>query len=292
MHPISVVVASFRSRDDLRQCLQSLIPQCTRSGAELIVVRPPIDPPGTLGEITAGCRLVEAHPGDNIPRLRGRGMAVADGNWVAVAEDNCIADERWLTALISAAESDDADVLGGSMGNAQTSRAIDWAAFFSEYGYYAPNRPSTLPGGPPLVTGANVAYHRRIVSDVAQWAMNGDWENVIHGRLYGSGKRFRLVPEARLLQNLRYGLVEFCKDRFEHGRNYARTRSRDMKLPARLFFTAASAGLPFFRAAKLGAAADPAERGSFLRALPATMAFLAAWSAGEVAGYVRPRPPR
>ena len=281
----SVVIASFRDAEVLRQCVGSLRPQCEALGAELIVVRAARESAEQLRELTAGCRVEPALADDDIPRLRGRGLAAATGEWVAVTEDHCVADAGWLAALIAAA-GPGADVLGGAMGNAHHARRTDCGAFFSEYGFFgagpvAPSRP-----GPPLVTGANVAYHRRIVADVAAWALSGDWENVIHDRLHASGRTFRLVPDARVRQNLHYALGAFAVDRFEHGRDFAATRARSLPAWRRMIFAAATPALPLVLARRIARAVDPAERPHFGRALPATLAFLAAWAAGEATGYL------
>ena len=65
------------------------------------------------------------------------------------------------------------------MDNARRSRAVDWAAYFAEYGFFSTERPERAEG-PPLLTGANVAYKRHVIADVIGWAQDGEWENVAH----------------------------------------------------------------------------------------------------------------
>ena len=139
----------------------------------------------------------------------------------------------------------------------------------------------------PLVTGANVAYRGRIVQQAATWAKAGAWENTIHQRLHASGERFVLVPAARIRQNLTYRFSAFCRDRYEHGLGYAQTRSRDLPLSRRLILAGATPVLPALLASRIARAVDDAERPYFARALPTTLAYLAAWSAGEMMGYLR-----
>jgi hypothetical protein len=282
----SVVVASFRDLGVLAACLDSLRPQCRALGAELVLARASREPPEALAAIAAGCRLVAAPADAHIPRLRGIGLGAATGEWVALTEDHCVADPGWLEAFM-AASGPGAEVLGGSMGNAKRERVTDCGAFFSEYGFFGANRGEPAGHGAPLITGANVAYHRSIVSDVAQWAQDGAWENVIHDRLHAAGRRFRLVPKARVRQNLHYRLGAFCRDRFDHGRDYAATRARGLPALRRVVFAAATPVLPLLLASRVAKAADPEERPYFRRGLPATLTFLAAWSAGEALGYLR-----
>jgi GT2 family glycosyltransferase len=282
----SVVVVSFRNLEILAQGLDSLRPQCARLGAELVLVRRGLEPGAPLTDIATGCRVIPAPADANVPRLRGIGLAQARGEWVALTEDHCVADPGWLDALLMASGSD-VQVLGGSMGNAKRDRATDCGAFFSEYGFFGANGSEPSAGGPPLVTGANVAYHRSVVAKVAAWARDGSWENVIHERLHAAGHRFRLVPAARVRQNLSYRLGQFCRDRFEHGRDYAATRARGLPLWRRAALMAATPLLPALLAARVARLVDPEERRQFQRALPMTLTFLAAWSIGEAVGYAR-----
>ena len=281
----SVVVASFRDAAVLGQCVASLRAQCESLGAELLIVRSARESAARLRELTTGCRVIPAQDDDDIPRLRGRGLAAATGEWVAVTEDHCVADAGWLSVMISAS-AQGGDVLGGTMGNAHRERRTDCGAFFSEYGFFGAGAPAPSGSGPPLVTGANVAYHRGVAHEVAAWALNGDWENVIHDRLHAAGRVFRLVPDARVRQNLHYALGAFAVDRFEHGRDFAATRARSLPAWRRMIFAATTPALPVVLARRIARAVDPAERPHFGRALPATLAFLAAWAAGEAAGYL------
>ncbi len=149
-------------------------------------------------------------------------MAQASGDVVALTEDHCIADENWVEALTLSA-SGDADVVGGGMDNARRSRAVDWAAYFAEYGFFSPERPERAEG-PPLLTGANVAYKRHVIADVIGWAQDGEWENVAHTRLVARGSMLRFARTAAIYQNQTYSVAAFCADRYEHGRDYARKR--------------------------------------------------------------------
>lgn len=291
---ISVVVASNRERPLLTACLASLIPQCERVAAELIVAR--AGSPGELAELRRqipSVHFVAAPPEATIPELRGIGMAESRGHIVALTEDHCVAGDGWVATLLSHAQ-DPADVIGGGMGNAQRDRAVDWAAFFSEYGFFAGTRPDSGPER-PLLTGANVAYKRHVVADVLEWMRQGEWENVAHDRLGARGSALRFVRSAAVYQNKNYRFVEFCVDRFEHGRDFARKRLSEDPPSRRWWLLAASPLLPPLLVWRVAKAAASARWPTFLRALPATFVFLTAWSVGEAVGYLRgpaPQPPK
>jgi GT2 family glycosyltransferase len=282
---VSVVVASNRDKALLHACLGSLLAQCQRLNAELVVARA-----GASHEVAAlaktypSVRFVTAPADASIPQLRATGMGQAQGDVVALTEDHCIADEHWVEALIQSARGD-ADVVGGGMDNARRSRAVDWAAYFAEYGFFSPHRPDGKPG-PPLLTGANVAYKRHVIADVIGWAKDGEWENVAHNRLVAQGSMLRFARTAAIYQNQTYSLTAFCVDRYVHGRDYARKRLVE-EAPNRWALFAASPLLPPLLTWRVARAAARSRWGTFLRALPATFLFLTAWSVGEAVGYLR-----
>jgi len=285
---ITIVVASNRSRALLNSCLASLLPQSERASAELIVARA-----GTVIELhelqraMPRVRFVHAPPTASIPQLRGLRMAESAGDIVALTEDHCVADDAWVQTLLQHAQ-DPADVIGGGMGNAQQQRTVDWAAYFSEYGFFSDQRREPEGGSDrPLITGANVAYKRRVVGEVLHWAQQGEWENVAHSRLMARGSAMRFVRTAAIYQNKNYRFVEFCVDRYQHGRDFARKRLGEDPSSPRWLLLGATPLLPALLTYRIARAAASARWSTFLRALPVTFAFLTAWSVGEAVGYLR-----
>lgn len=286
---VSVVVASCRERELLEDCLASLIPQSRRLGAEVVVARPADR--ADLDELRGahpGVRFLAAPGGSDLPHLRAVGMAATRGDIVALTEDHCVVREGWLSSLVEA-YADGGDVVGGTMDNSRRERTVDWAAFFAEYGLFADaaEEPPPATAGPPVLTGANVAYARELVDRVVEQARRGEWENVIHDDLADSGRRIRRLREATVSHNRTWGVWEFCRDRFRHGRDYARRRLHDLSGGERWLHLTGTPLLPGLLAVRIGRVAGSRHPVAFLRALPATLLFLAAWSAGEAAGYLR-----
>ena len=283
---MSVVVASNRDKALLQACLGSLLGQCQRLNAELLVARAgvPADV-AAIAKTYPSVRFVTAPADASIPQLRAMGMAQASGDVVALTEDHCIADANWVEALTLSANSD-ADVVGGGMDNARRSRAVDWAAYFAEYGFFSTDRPEPSQGT-PLLTGANIAYKRHVIADVIGWAQDGEWENVAHSRLVARGSMLRFARTAAIYQNQTYSVSAFCADRYEHGRDYARKRLIEEPGARRWFLLAVSPFLPALLTWRVARAAAGGRWATFLRALPATVLFLTAWSIGEGVGYLR-----
>lgn len=284
-----VVVASFRDRALLDACLASLWPQCKARGAGLVVARD--EQCGDLASLAAahpGAVFVAAPAGASVPMLRGIGLARAKPAGVAVlVEDHCVVCDGWLASLLAGMH--DVAAAGGGMDNAQTERAIEWGAYFSEYGFFDATR-SPDHGTLPLLTGANVAYSPDVCDAVTRWMCEGAWENTVHMRLAEDGHRFRFVADAVVAQNMRYGFASFCRDRFVHGRDFARTRLRLAQTGTvrRAIMTVLAPCLPVLLTARLwnmAAGRTRARRWQFIRSAPFTIAFLAAWSVGEAVGY-------
>lgn len=282
-HAVTVVVASFRPHPILEAALRRLIPQCEAAQADLIVARRPRAGDDELAELYPGCTVVPCGPEAGLPQIRGTGLAAALGHWVVLTEDNVVPATGWLWRLTQSM-SEDVDVLGGEMGNSSRRRAVDWGAFFAEYGFFGSGK---LEGQQALMTGANVAYHRRVLDRVTAWSLGGAWENVIHERLHGMGARFRQVPGAVMDQQLTYRLGPFAVDRWEHGRDYARVRSASMTVAGRVAHTALAPILPLVLAHRIWRSTGHRAPREFVRALPAMLTFLGAWSAGEAAGYLQ-----
>ncbi len=287
---VSVVVASCRERELLETCLSSVLPQCRRVGAEVVVARPEDrDDLATLREAHPDVRFEAAPRGSTVPQLRAMGMAAARGDIVALTEDHCVAEEGWLRSLV-AAHGEGGEVVGGAMDNARRERTVDWAAFFAEYGFFGEGAEMDRSGdegdSPPL-TGANVSYVRELIEGVADRARQGEWENVIHADLAASGRTMKFLESAAVSHNRSWGVWEFCVDRFQHGRDYARRRSADVGSSRRWLLLAGTPVLPALLALRIGQATARRHRGVFLRALPATLLFLTAWSVGEAVGYLQ-----
>ncbi len=290
---LSVVVASFRERGVLDECLGALRPQTLAPDVEVVVVRAAAG--DAIEQLTRDHSVVRVVPmpvGSTLPQLRGRGLAAASGRVVALTEDNCIVGAHWVET-IRRATAGCVDVMGGGLDNGQQQRAVDCGAFLAEYGMYSALTPPH-DASPVSFTAANAAYSRRVVPDVADWMRDGAWENVVHDRLRARGAVFAFEPAARVAQNLRHSFFSFLMNRYHHGRDYARGRVAESPSINRWLRGAGTpllAPLLTYRVARI--ATGSSERTlTFLRALPFTLVFFAAWAAGEAAGYFGTVPSR
>lgn len=284
----SVVIASKQAAAQLETCLEALAAQGRVLDAEIVIARDPSAGPITgITDRFQELVVCWGRPGASIPELRGLGLAASTGDPVALTEDHLVPTPDWLPGLIQAV-SQDWDVVGGGMANAARGRLIDWAAYFSDYGFYSVARPERP--GPPLLTAANIIYRRAVVGDVAKWAQEGAWENVVHDRLLAAGRRIRFERGARMLHVHRYRFRDFWRNRFQHGRDYAWSRlAEDPNARPWLRGLTAPALLPvlFGRIARASWREAPL---AFWLAAPVTAALVGGWVVGEMVGYFGGRP--
>ncbi|MDP6540778.1 MAG: glycosyltransferase, partial [Planctomycetota bacterium] len=278
-------VASFRERRLLEECLAGLAPEAEARGAAVVVARSGDEAERlALAQAHPGVRFVGAPAGTSLPELRGLALEACAGDRVALTEDHCVPAPGWLAGL-EAGHAEGALVVGGAMGNRHTGRALDCGAYFAEYGFFAPG--AARAGGSVAPTGANVSYRQPLAGEIAGWFRAGLWENVANQRLRERGTEVRFQPEALVLQNHRYRLGAFCRDRFEHGRAFARRRLVDEGGGRRWPYLAFTPVLPLLLLWRVAAAARLGQEAAFRRALPFTALFLSAWAVGEAAGYAR-----
>ncbi|MFN0181506.1 MAG: glycosyltransferase family 2 protein [Gemmatimonadales bacterium] len=282
----SVVIASCRDRALLSRAVDAVRAQVEAHGAELVIVRA-----GGAADVAAvrercpNARVVSAPLDAGIPRLRGLGLAAAVGDPVAMTEDHCVPAPDWLDRLLVHTRRG-VHVVGGGMANRPGTGPVAWGAYLADYGFYSHARPSGTTAV-PLMTAANIAYRREVVPEVAEWCGSGAWENVVHDRLAAAGRALHFAPEARMFHDHRYRFREFCRDRYDHGWDYARARLTEDRSARRWLLLPLAAALPPLLLWRIARAAGNEDPWQFLRALPVTTAFLVSWAAGEAAGYWR-----
>ena len=101
---LSIVIVNWNSRDDLRACLASLAAQTQRDLEVIVVDNGSTD--GSVSMVAAeftACRLL-VQP-DNLGFAEGcnRGIQASTGEWVALLNNDCVAEAGWAQAMVDAA---------------------------------------------------------------------------------------------------------------------------------------------------------------------------------------------
>jgi hypothetical protein len=254
---------------------------------EIVVARAcPASEIGVLTKLYPAVSFVAAPPEATIPELRTLGMGHATGDVVALTDDHAIAGERWLEAMLGDAPQN-GDAVGDGTGDACRGSVPDWASHFAAYGLR--RRENTDNGADGREAGSHLNGNRggstHVVDEMVEWVRGGEWEDVNDGRLFSRESVLRFVNTAAAYDNRAASVREFCADRFAHGREYARRRLVEEAAVPRWMLLSATPFLPLVFAWRVGKRVGPGRRGRFVRALPATLVFFAAWALGEAAGY-------
>ena len=278
---LSIVVASWSSDESLARCLASLAPQW--DGAEVIVATN--RPGGQLERRCPHARFLRGPDGANVFQLRTLGAAAARGRLVALLEDHAAAGPRWAAALRDAHRAGHG-IIGGPVENGLRLRAVDWALYFVEYGYYMP----PMPGGPaPRLSGLNIAYDRELLRSCRDIWQESLQENEINDALRAKGGALHLAPDAVVESFLPMTLGFGMGHLRDGGRHFARYRASHCSDAKRLLWALASPLVPavlFLRLARGIAWRRPGRLFELLRALPFLALVLGAWGWGEATGYL------
>lgn len=234
-----------------------------------------------------GVRSILAPPGSSVPQLRCLGLEASNGRFVAFLEDSALPAPGWLEAY-------DADVEAGAgcrsyaatgtVDHQRSASALDWAVVFAEYAPFLPPGPRRIP---PRLAGNNFAASRGFA---VQACRNGELhESALLDRAIAAGGDVRFVEKARVTHVRSFTAREAFVDRFRFGLEFGRRRGCGLSPLGRLFGLVAG---PAILLAQVIRVAGPVVRGGsyvapFLRALPLTLALLAAWSLGEWLGWAR-----
>lgn len=281
---LSVVVASRSERHVLQGCLESLIDQCQRSRAEIVVARSAHGgDTAALAKLYPSVVFVEGPDTATVAELRSLGMNHSVGDIVALIEDDRSVHEGWLESITPRPASSQED------GDGRIRHEFEPTAF-AAYGFGASPGSTALDEGVAGGEAAgNGAYGLRVMGDLVEWVREthgGD----DRGR-FAEGSAMRFAETATLDSDQAHTLGDLCADRFARGRDYALERLSADGTTARWLHVITTPFLPVVLTWRLGGAVSPARRWAFARALPAALVFFAAWAVGEGAGYLRGQEP-
>jgi hypothetical protein len=166
---------------------------------------------------------------------------------------------------------------------------LNWAFYAADFSRYA------LPfeSGPrEWISDVNICYKRATIESVRDiWAERFN-EAKVHWTLMERGETLFLTSEAIVDYKTPYrSLLGVLPERFHWGRLFGHVRAKHVSGPRRLLFVVAGPLIPFKLFVRHGVTqAKKGNLGRFVRAAPVMLPLLAAWTTGEVWGYVTRRP--
>jgi hypothetical protein len=281
---ISVVLGAHDAARSIGRCLDALAGQAGIADAEVIVASSSTD--GTDAIVRDRLRFVRLLPFDEpltVPELRGRAIAAARGEIVAVIDPYSIVQEGWLVEIARAHAERPEPVIGGpvDLDGAATRGLLDWALYINEYGMFLPPMASGRVG---LLPGCNVSYKREALFDGERPRYPVFWKTAANAAAGPSG--LWLAGKAVVALDKPIPFADFVRTRFDHGRCFAGMRAAGMGerlaravtaplLPAVLLWRWAG---PFLARNRYG--------GRLVATLPLQLLLFGMWSLGEMTGYL------
>jgi GT2 family glycosyltransferase len=297
----SVVVTIVDGGEQLRRCLVALAPQAKSPAVEVLI---PCD--DTVGDLAAlrgefpGFRFIPlgrlptvrtsgspAGRHELIDQRRAAGLAAATGDIVALLEDRGVPRPEWVATLLDLHTRLSHPAIGGAIEWAGQG-ALSWAVYACDFG----RSRSAQPEGPrEFLSSCNLSYKRPAVEATRPLWRERYHETQVHDRLRSDGGVLWFAPAA-VVEQARSGLrlAPLLAERFAWGRRYAVTRVARASPSKRGIRAVTALLLPALLYLRILRRHAPVTPGRLVMATPALLLLLAAWSAGEGAGYLTGEP--
>jgi hypothetical protein len=296
---ISVVINTFSGGRQLQRCIEALLPQ--PFGEVIVPVCPSIDPVDDLRERYPSVRFVltesEADSADAADpgmahliycKRRAAGLAAAQGDIVALTEDQVVPDSNWCAA-IAAAHRNPYAAIGGAVENAG-SGTLHEALHLFDFGIY---QKPFQPGEVSKLTDQNVSYKRIELEKIRHIWKDLYHESAVHEGLRAAGEKLWLTPESVVrFDRGRLAFGRQLKERFAWGRVFGGERAQRSSPLKRTALVLLSPIVPalivWTRVATGGRKGFSTWR--LARLLPVLFLMAIAWTAGEAVGGLTARP--
>jgi hypothetical protein len=219
-------------------------------------------------------------------RRRAAGLAAASGDVIAILEDRGAPRPTWARNLVRQHRQPHG-VIGGAI-ECAPGDLLNWAFYVCDFGRYG------LPfeSGPATwVSDINVSYKRRTLDATRELWRERFREPIVHWALLERGETLYLAADVIVDHGRpRTTLRALLPERFHWGRLFGHIRAMHANLPRRIALTVSGPLIPVILLARHGRTQmRKGNFGRFLRAAPLTAVLLAAWTTGEVWGYLTNR---
>lgn len=287
---LSVVVVILGGGPHLERCLRALRGQKRAPATEVIVPFGDCQMDMTrIRQQNPGVKFLHVPGRPSYARLRAEGLRAALGRIVAITEDQCIPPEGWCANVVAAHASPHA-AIGGPVDKQGPDNLLNWAIYLRELGAYM----SPLPEGPSAqLTDCNVSYKRGALQAIAPVWADEFHEPEVHRALRQQGESLWLSGALQTFQQRSVRLGPALRERYEFGRLYGSLRVKDISAANRFLLVVGSPLLPFLLLARVMRWVLVKRRhvSVCLAAMPYLLLFSAAWSWGELIGYLTRRGP-
>jgi glycosyltransferase involved in cell wall biosynthesis len=284
---LSVIIAAHDPAAAIDTCLLALEPQCANRGVEVIVADSSTD--GTPARVRSRFPWVTLRHFDEpltVPVLRGRGIAEASGEVIAILDPYSVVADNWVDCVLAAHARQRQPVIGGTVGlyRSRAASFADWILYLNEYGLFMP---PTVKGETWIVPGSNVAYKRAALFDGNTPRYPVFWKTFANWDIEAGGSPLWLEPEMRVDLNKPIPLLDYFRTRYDHGRCFAGMRVKDASPFVRVMRVLSTPGVPFLLVWRWTRGFWPKgqHRARYLLTIPAQLVLFTMWAVGEARGY-------
>ncbi len=281
---VSVVIASVVGAPFIDECLESVFAQRGSPEFEVLVVdcQGPENTARLAGRFPQA-RLIPCGSRETVPHMRRLGVEQAQGEFVAIIEEHCLAREDWMATLTGAFTARYAAV-GGPVFDYNYHRLRDWVTYFVEYSSYLPPWPD---GDTWNLNGANLAYRREVLLANLDLLDEGYWEATLHPKLLAEGAKFRSVPGMVVYHRGPFDYGYYLRQRYLFSRAFAGARRSTLSAGQRALYLLAAPAVPLLLLARMAGRVweKKCRVGRFLLSVPLLIPALTTYVIGEWMGY-------
>lgn len=270
------------------ECLERLVSQAAPEYLEVIVADGSQDKTADLVEsLFPTVRLLRFEERTTLAVLRGRAMALARGDIIAVLDPYSMVKRDWLKRLLEAHAEHANSAIGGAVNlyKAQDQGILTWAQYFNEYGMFMS---PVQEGAIEILPGSNISYKRRLLFDGDKPRFTEFWKTFVNVGLDGTEDALWQSPDIVVELWKPVGFGSFLMTRFSHGRCYAGMRCEQASRSVRFMRMATAPLVPLVLQYRWTRRIWPKKlhRYHFVLSLPIQFLLFACWSVGEFTGYL------
>jgi hypothetical protein len=287
---LSVVIASHDAEDVIEACLHALALQRASIDLEVIVADSSMD--RTAERVRNRFDWVQLLHSDEplaVPALRGRGIAAARGEIIAIIDPFSIVTGDWAAAVVRAHGRQPHPVVGGAVDlhGADDASYADWALYLNEYGLFMS---PVVEGETWILPGSNLSYKRAALFDADDRPRYPVfWKTYVNWELEGASSALWLDPAIRVELHKPIPFGDYLSTRYLHGRCFGGMRVAGAPAATRLLRAASTVAVPLVLLWRWTAGFWPKRRRRlrYVMSMPAQMALFTVWAWGEACGYLR-----
>lgn len=231
-------------------------------------------------------RLLQFQEPLTISQLRGRGIASARGQIIAVLDPYSMVTDDWLSELLRIHSVRPNLIIGGTVElyGAASASVFSWATYINEYGMFmSPVRE----GETKILPGSNISYKREVLFEDSNPRFPEFWKTFVNGSVEEQNSPLWLAPSIVVCLNKPISFGDYWRTRFHHGRCFAGMRNASAGSGERVFRAITAPGIPFvllWRWSKIYWA-KRRYRSKLLTTLPFQILLFGNWAFGELVGY-------